>query len=318
MTDVSNIALYGDQGPYFVPLAQIQPNLSGMYLLGAVNKLSLDAVVTSSNQFIVTLGELVTRASTSASDYSVSGPSTITVTGVTWNSTDTFITCTYTGAFVAGTYTLSITADTISDLNGNFNSNSPIPLLNTTFSVPTMTYVSPTGGASTIHLTYSLPPYISGDAAVPANWIITGSGVPVTVTSVTTSGNDIVLGVTEQTQGASYQVTMPAGISGISGVSYIALSGSFVANFTGTGIAPTILIAFPENDAYKVDVIFSEAVVDTEALVAANYSINNGLQVYSVDKLSDSSYRLHTSQQTAGVVYTLIVSNIHDLKGNLI
>lgn len=164
-----------------------------------------------------------------------------------------------------------------------------------------------------------MPVFLSGPALSAANWIVAGGGVPVQVTAVgAPSGSTVTLTISEQTQGASYTLQLPFGISGQSGLTFVALSGNLFVNFTGIGNPPTIVIAFPENDAFKVDVIFSEAVVDTEALIAANYSINNGLQVFSVDKLSSSSYRLHTSQQTAGVTYTLTVSNIHDLKGNLI
>lgn len=80
---------------------------------------------------------------------------------------------------------------------------------------------------------------------------------------------------------------------------------------------PTLLFARAV-DARTVDVTFSEPVVASEALLVANYAINNGLTVESVTQLTADSFRLRTSLQTAGTSYLVTASNIHDLAGNLI
>lgn len=65
-------------------------------------------------------------------------------------------------------------------------------------------------------------------------------------------------------------------------------------------------------------VTFSEAVVEAEALDPANYSLDNGLVVLDLEKISASQYRITTSLQTPGLSYNLTVSGVHDLSGNLI
>lgn len=315
--DVPNVTLFTNQDPYFIVSVQAQPNLGALITLTtAINALPYAATLISSTQLILNLGFVPASVNTSNSQYTISGPSSITVASVVYNPGDIFITVNVTGTFVAGNYFVSLGPNTFFDLSGNFNSTAATPIMIAT--PPTMQFVSSTGGVSVVHLTYSLPPTLSGAALIPANWLITGGGIHVTVTAVGTSGNDILLTVTPQTQGATYTATMPAGISGLSGSTPIALSGAFTANFTGTGTAPTIVIAFPESDGKLVDVIFNESVVTSEAMIAANYSIDHSLVVFSVDQINLNSYRLHTSLQTAGTVYTLTVSNIHDLQGNLI
>jgi len=71
-------------------------------------------------------------------------------------------------------------------------------------------------------------------------------------------------------------------------------------------------------DAFRIRVIYSEPVVSSEALIAGNYGFTAGLVATSVSEESSSSYIVSTSQQTPGQSYTLTVSNVHDLNGNLI
>lgn len=80
---------------------------------------------------------------------------------------------------------------------------------------------------------------------------------------------------------------------------------------------PTIIIVRSLN-ARSLEVIFSEAVQESTALNSNNYSINNGLTVSAVEKVSPSVYRLTTSKQTTGVAYTVTINNVKDIAGNTI
>jgi hypothetical protein len=73
-------------------------------------------------------------------------------------------------------------------------------------------------------------------------------------------------------------------------------------------------------EARLVEVVFSEPVVDADALNPANYGITGGggLDVFSVIKMTNSIFRLTTSKQTPATVYTLTASNIFSLDGDLI
>lgn len=69
-----------------------------------------------------------------------------------------------------------------------------------------------------------------------------------------------------------------------------------------------------------IQVVFTEDVVFAEAMNPSNYVLTGGLATQSVINVAGSQrvFRLTTSTQTAAASYTLTVSNVHDLAGNLI
>jgi hypothetical protein len=169
-----------------------------------------------------------------------------------------------------------------------------------------------------IELVFSVPVQVVGPAALPAYWPITSStpGAPVpVVTSVNVSGVRIILYYTEGRDAASYTLAIPP--TGIKDLSDNPYTGPFTQPFSGTGIDPFISLAQAE-DALHARVIFSEAVNESDALVVSNYSIP-GLSIYAVERESGTTiYRLTTSLQSVGVSYTLTITGIRDLQGNLI
>ena len=171
-----------------------------------------------------------------------------------------------------------------------------------------------------LELVFSTNVQVVGPAAIPSQWTITtavpGVTIP-TVTSIQVVGPRIKLFITEPRDGVLYTLNFPAvGIEDLSANPY---PGPFTTNFTGIGTPPYVALAGAE-DGFHVKVIFSEIVVESEALVAGNYLITGGagLTVYDVFKETDQVYRLRTSLQVVGQTYTVTVSNIHDLIGNLI
>lgn len=171
-----------------------------------------------------------------------------------------------------------------------------------------------------IELIFSVPVAVAGPAAVGAGWPITTlvSGAPIpTVTSVQVVGPRIKLFTTEARTGVLYTLNFP--IVGLTDMSSNPYSGPFTYNFLGNGIEPYVSLAGAE-DGYHVKVIFSEPVVVAEALIPANYVITGGagLTVFEVTQETAQSFILRTSLQTVGQTYTVTVSNVHDLQGNLI
>jgi hypothetical protein len=81
--------------------------------------------------------------------------------------------------------------------------------------------------------------------------------------------------------------------------------------------APEVL-SVQSLDARTVEVIFSKAMVESEALDPDNYSFDPALSVESVEKVTDKSYRLTTSKQVPLGAYTATITGIHDLDGNSI
>jgi hypothetical protein len=171
-----------------------------------------------------------------------------------------------------------------------------------------------------LELVFSVPVQAIGPAAVGAGWPITtlvgGAPVP-TVTNVVVAGPRIKLFTTEARDGVLYTLHFP--VVGIKDLSDNPYSGPFTYDFLGNGIEPFVSLAGAE-DGFHVKVIFSEPVVVSEALVPGNYVITGGggLTVFEVTQETAQSFILRTSMQTVGQTYTVTVSNIHDLLGNLI
>ncbi|MBM3335939.1 Ig-like domain-containing protein, partial [Candidatus Sumerlaeota bacterium] len=75
------------------------------------------------------------------------------------------------------------------------------------------------------------------------------------------------------------------------------------------------LSAVNVQDLTTLEVTFSEAVVNADK--AVNYSCTGGVTILSVVRLSDTRYRLTTTNQTPGTIYTLTVgSAVKDRAGN--
>ena len=182
---------------------------------------------------------------------------------------------------------------------------------------PTLLSVTPYGDR--LELLFDSNITLSGPALLAAQWTITASpgAAAVTTESVVVAGATVTLHITECTGGASYYLHIPT--TGITDTSMTPFGGPWLHAFTGVGITPFVALA-SASDALHAKVIFSEAVVEAEALLSTNYIVTGGagLTVYGVTKETDLVYVLTTSLQVAGQLYTVTVSNIHDLYGNLI
>ncbi len=70
-------------------------------------------------------------------------------------------------------------------------------------------------------------------------------------------------------------------------------------------------------DSITVNIVFSEPIEQSSATNPANYSIDNGIVVNSVQLLSSSSIKLNTSFHLPGF-YTVTVNSVTDTAGNVI
>lgn len=175
-----------------------------------------------------------------------------------------------------------------------------------------LTVASVSASLDQVQVILSSSGLLIGAATIPSNWTISGGGAAMTVTAVGIAGDTITLTTTEGTTGFSYTLSIPQGIVDSSNGNPCV--GAFSQSFTGVGSSPTLASARAV-DARILELSFSKPVTAFEATNPSNYSIP-GLQVTAVTELTSSMYRLTTSQQTEGTVYTVTASNIHDLVGN--
>lgn len=159
--------------------------------------------------------------------------------------------------------------------------------------------------------------YLTGNSIDFTKWLITATtGVAISPISVSATTDTITLMISEPTNGATYTVLVPQGVVRQSDGS--PLVPPFDQTFTAVGQAPTLALITPV-DGRIIDVLYSEPVNQIDALTKANYVISPSITVNLVTKLSNNKYRLFTEQSTApGTVYTVTVSNVKDLAGNVI
>ena len=175
-----------------------------------------------------------------------------------------------------------------------------------------LSYESVTVFVDHLALLYSSVPYLTGDSAIPANWVITGPTVS-TVTAVLVVGDVVEVYFTPQINGGSYTITLPMGID--DGTGFPSVSPSFIT-YTAIGVGPTI-IGIEVVDDRTLQVLFDKVINQTDAMTLSNWSINHGLSVTAAVMGSLSQVNLTTSKQTVGTTYTITASNIRDLAGNL-
>jgi hypothetical protein len=169
-------------------------------------------------------------------------------------------------------------------------------------------------GASplTIVVAVSTTIHVSGDAASASKWVITGGGSAVTVTSLLVAGSTITLTTTSQTNGASYTLNIPTGITSLGADN--PLGGPYAFGFVGAGSTQSISTV-QWVDEHTLTVIFSSPALEADATDASKYSVSNGVTVQSVTRLSPTTYRVKTSAMAPNTAYTM-TSTVRDIYGN--
>lgn len=159
---------------------------------------------------------------------------------------------------------------------------------------------------------------VDGPGLLPGSWTVTlvspAGAVPVTVTEVIPLGaNQLRLNVNEQTLAALYRLNVP--YAGLVDTLGNVVNAPYSATFFGYGFSPTVLMARAV-DARILEIIFSENVVESDALDITNYSITPSVSVLRAEKVVDSIYRLHTTHQIELAPYQVDIENIRDLANN--
>jgi phage tail-like protein len=135
------------------------------------------------------------------------------------------------------------------------------------------------------------------------------------ITSAKTTTQFIEIETSEMTQAASYDINVNSLlVVGIGGIPV----DQTPDNFTGIGVAPLLAFALAL-DKNTIQVTFSERMRKAGAIQdAATYTADLGLTISAVPTFDGQSVTLTTSDQTAGILYTITVNGagIVDLAAN--
>lgn len=242
------------------------------------------AVYTIGSELRVQWGRAVTNTGTllTASRYTLSGPGSPVVTGVSYHST--YVVLTYSGKLtVAQSYTLTVAAGTaVSSEDGVSSSAGVATFLGTLTDVPpALEFVAFTEG-STLRVQWGRQVNSNSTLLDPTRYVIAGTSPP-TVTSVTYYANYLLLGYSGSfTPGGNYTLTIAASTAVAMGDGTANLQST--SAFIGTLAEPHPALVFA---AYTVGselrVQWGRAVDSTTALLtASNYTISGGPTITGV------------------------------------
>jgi hypothetical protein len=164
--------------------------------------------------------------------------------------------------------------------------------------------------ATTVTLNFSEP--LNPTTAQNVNNYSVNNGI--NVTGISLSGSQVVLNTSEHTAGI-YLVTVN-NVTDLSGNVISPANNTAAYTYVEPDITAPILQGVVLNSSTSLTVSFSEALTQSTAQNINNYSINNGINVTAAS-VSGSQVILTTSEHVNGT-YTLTVSNVTDLAGNII
>jgi len=166
----------------------------------------------------------------------------------------------------------------------------------------------------TLKITFQKP-VTKASATDPSHYRITNGNLELKTFALSDDGLTVSIGTSGQIQGFVYQLT----VSGVTDLSGNVMNTQ--TNLTFTGIAdrtkPTVKsVTNLGNSSLKV--VFSERVDAKDATNERNYKVTGGLNITraTLDAYG-STVTLYTSKQKDGQTYTLSISGIADLAGNV-
>jgi hypothetical protein len=156
----------------------------------------------------------------------------------------------------------------------------------------------------------------NSSALVKTNYSI-NNGIIVNSASLSTDLKKVTLSTTLNTANQTYTVVV-SNVKDLAGNIISSINNSAQYSYIGDSTPPNLISASVINST-TIELIFSEALENSSALVKTNYSINNGIVVNSASLSTDlKKVTLSTTLNTANQTYTVVVSNVKDLAGNII
>ena len=158
------------------------------------------------------------------------------------------------------------------------------------------------GTGDTVVLTASSNFTLTGPAAIYSYYSIPG----LTIYGMVVASPVITFSTSAQ---ASIPYTLNIPSVGIIPVSGATLLGPYNIAFDGLA-APVTVSLVSVIDARLLEIVFNRAVNKAQASNVNNYSISPPLAIIKATYITDSVYRLQTSRQVQGQIYTVTISGL--------
>ena len=134
---------------------------------------------------------------------------------------------------------------------------------------------------------------------------------------MSTDTKTVTLTTTQHIANQTYTVVV-SNVKDLAGNIISSSNNSALYSYEGDTTPPSLLSAVILNST-AVDLFFSEELETSSSQIKSNYSINNGIVVNSAALSTDRmKVTLNTTQHVTNQNYTVTVTNVKDLAGNII
>lgn len=207
----------------------------------------------------------------------------------------------------------TVTAGNIADLSGNIIAGNNSASFTGTDTTPPTVVSATTVNDTTVDVLFSEA--VDGTSAQSAaNYSISPS-LAVTAAVLQADGKTVRLTTDKQTYQINYTVT----VNGVKDLAGNVINGNNTEVFGGADTTPPSVNSATGQSNDSVNVVFSEPVDTASAQDISNYAISPSLSVSSAVLQSDGvTVKLSTSAQTGGANYTVTVTGVKDLAGNIV
>lgn len=319
MSDLSDTQAY-----YFTVTAFLDNGAESLYsneaaIMDSAAPALCTAGASSPTQVVLDFNEFIdTTSATTAGNFSLtdSAAQAVTINSISYDFVSFKNVTLNTATLSEGeTYTLSVS--NVQDFFGGNAPATPLTFVFTYTAAPHIRRVTPLQGRNTLEIEFS-ENVTRATAGLTSNYML-DNGISVNTANLAMDRNSsdnertVHLGISPLTEGTTYQLT----VDNVADAAANAIAAASIFGFTHAvdNTAPRILSAHlvnAANDRSKVYVTFSEHMRSDTAGVAANYSVNGGIDITGARLFADRRTAILTTDRHLGGNFTLSTVNLTD------
>lgn len=207
----------------------------------------------------------------------------------------------------------TVTVNNVQDTSANVISGSNTATFTGVDTTPPQVVSATPANSTTVDVKYN-EAVDSSTAQTITNYVIS-PGLTVSGAVLQADGKTVRLTTAQQVYQTNYTVT----VNGVKDLAGNTIGANNIAAFTGIESTPPTVVSAAAASYNTVNVVFSEKVDAATAQITANYSNSPSLAIRNASLQPDGvTVKLTTSAQTGGTNYTVTVTGVKDLAGNII